>query len=145
MHRPRLLLLPRLALILGGLLTALGTTKVQHEINVNAKWVRTPAKVVDFGLPTRRNVGASTVFEVVPPGTPPFRVHVSSSSSLHDWDKDITLTLICSELRPETESCEVDAFADRWLEPMLLLIGGLLALSWSVFRIRDRQSYTKRT
>jgi hypothetical protein len=93
----------------------IGTTNLQHEINLNANGLRTPGKVVDLVMLHGRSVGASAVFEVVPPGAPPWRVQVSGASSLHDWDKGIKLNLVCSELCPEAKWCEVDTFADRWL------------------------------
>lgn len=127
------------ALLLGGLLTAFGATKLQQEINLNANGLRAPGRLVDLvGVPGR-GLGTSAVFEIAPPGVQAFRVQVGSAPWLHDRDKGNTLNLVCLELRPETEWCEVDTFADRWLKPMLLLIGGLPALAWGAVRIRWRR------
>lgn len=138
MRRLGLLSPATLALLLGGLLTALGTTNLQHEINLNASGLRVPGRVVDLVTRPGSGVGASAVLEVVPPDAPPFRVQVSRPSSLYDRDQGVTLNLVCFELRPEANSCEVDTFADRWLTPVLLLVVGLPALAWGALRIRGR-------
>jgi hypothetical protein len=140
MRRLGLLSPATLALLLGGLLTGLGTTKLQHEINLNANGLRAPGKVVDLVARPGSGVGASAVLEVVPPDAPPFRVQVSRPSSLYDRDKGSTLDLVCFELRPEAKSCEVDTFADRWLTPVLLLVVGLSVLAWGALRISGRRS-----
>jgi hypothetical protein len=116
----------------------LGATSLQREINLNAHGSRAPGRVVDLVTLPGGGVGASAVLEVVPPDAPPFRVQVSRPSSLYDRDKGVTLNLVCSELRPEAKSCEVDTFADRWLTPVLLLVVGLPALAWGALRIRRR-------
>jgi len=138
MRRPNLLSPASLALLLGGLLTVLGATNLQHEFALSANGWRAPGRVVDFVKLPGSGVGPATVLEVVPPDSPPFHVQVSRPSSSYDRDKGVTLNLVCSELRPEAKSCEVDTFADRWLEPMLLLVVGLPALAWGALRISAR-------
>jgi hypothetical protein len=145
MRRRGLLSLTTLALLLGVLLTALGAAKLQHEVSLNANGLRTPGKFVDSVTLGGRDFGTSAVFEVVPAAGSPFRVRVGSASPLRDWDKRTTLNLICSELRPQAERCEVDTFADRWLEPMLLLVVGLPALAWGALGIRGRAAGAGRT
>jgi len=139
MRRLGLLSPATLALLLGGLLTALGTTNIQHEINLNANGLRAQGKVVDLVTHPGTGAGASIVLEVAPPNAPPFRVQVSRRSSLYDRDKGVTLNLVCFELRPEADSCEVDTFADRWLTPVLLVVVGLTALAWGALRILGRR------
>ena len=138
MRRLRLLSPATLALLLGGLLTALGTTSLQHEINLNAHGLRAAGRVVDFAKRPGAGIGAATVLEVVPPDAPPFHVQISRPSLLYDRDNGVILNLVCSELRPDAKSCEVDTFADRWLTPVLLLVVGLPALAWGALRIRGR-------
>jgi hypothetical protein len=133
-------LLTTAALVLGGLLTALGTTRLQQEINLNANGLRAPGRVVDLVQLPGSGVGAATVLEVAPPGAPPFRVQITRSASFYDRDKGVTLNLVCPELRAGAERCEVDSFGDRWLEPILLLLGGLPALAWGALRIQRRGS-----
>jgi hypothetical protein len=127
-----------IALLVGGLLTALGIAKLQHQIELSAHGVRAQGKVVDFLISQGGGVGASADFEVTPPGTPPFRVHIEDASSMRNWDKGITLNLVCAEPQPRGTECEVDAFADRWLEPMLFLITGLPALLWGGLKLPTR-------
>ena len=115
-------------LLLGAGLTGVAAIELQRQIDLSANGVAVPAKVVDFVIPKWKYRGASADFEVEQPQTSLLRIHVEHASVMRDWSKGTTLRLICANLYVRDAACQVDAFADRWLEPTLLLMVGLPAV-----------------
>jgi hypothetical protein len=114
-------------LLLGALLSTFGAVQLQREITLSAKGVPAHGTVVDFALPKWSYLGASAEVDVEPPQAPPVRVHIDRASSMRDWRKGATLNVICDSLIVRGAACHVDDFADRWLEPVVLSVVGVLA------------------
>jgi hypothetical protein len=115
-------------LLLGAGLTGVAAIELQRQIDLSANGVAVAGKVVDFVIPKWKYRGASADFEIEQAQASLLRVHVEHASVMRDWSKGTTLTLICANLYVQDAACQVDAFADRWLEPTLLLIVGLPAV-----------------
>ena len=124
------LLFPWVLLLLGALLCAFGMLELQQQIEFSAKGVSAPGKVVDFTLFKWRYLGASADFNLAPADATPVHVRVEHASSMRAWEKGMTLNIVCAKSGTQGEICQVDAFADRWLRPTLLLSVGLSALLW---------------
>jgi len=116
-----------LVLLLGAMLATLGAIELQREIQLSAKGVHARGTVVDFELPRWRLPGALADLDLEVARDPPIRVHVRSASLGRDWRKGEALALICESLSAHAPACRLDAFVDRWLESVLLLIVGVPA------------------
>jgi hypothetical protein len=122
-----------IVLLLGAGSCTFAVLELLQQIELSARGQSALGKVVDFALPRWRYGGASADFDLQSRQTSPMRVHVERASSLRDWEKGLTLNLVCAREDSQAAACQVDAFADRWLEPTLLLMFGLPALAWSGF------------
>ena len=116
-----------IALLAGTGLSAFGMFELQQQMELSAGGMRSPGKVVDFVLPRWRYTGVSVDLELVSAQAQPLRIHIDHASSLRNWARGVTLSVVCSTKTNRPEACSVDAFADRWLEPTLALIAGLPA------------------
>lgn len=122
-----------IVLLLGAASCTFAVLELQQQIELSATGQSVLGKVVDFVLPRWRYGGASADFDLESRQIAPMRVHIARASSLRAWEKGLTLNLVCAREDSQVGACQVDAFADRWLEPTLLLMLGLPALAWSGF------------
>lgn len=124
--------------LLGGTaLSAFGMFELQQQMELSASGMRSPGRVVDFVLPKWQYTGVSVDLDVLSVQAEPLRIHIDHASSLRNWAKGATLSVVCAAGMNGPGACEVDDFADRWLKPVLALIAGLPAFMWGGIALLD--------
>lgn len=86
-----------------------------REIRLALLGARASGRVVSWVIPNDRTVGARVEVDVQRPGAAPFRVHLVDAAR-GGWEEGMEVSLVCTELAPESRSCEVYS-PGSWILP----------------------------
>jgi hypothetical protein len=121
-----------LLLILGAVVALAGAIGLWNAADATFRGTPATARVIahEHRGSGRNNASVYSQVEITTPGGRTFRTEVFDQFGVADWVDGGTVNLICVKLPPDNPQCQLDSARDRWLMPVVLMMGGLAVVGW---------------